>query len=114
MNDGESIAIGNGRHPVSCRAAGLGVFVPNDLFLDSGGSSFTIVLTGPEHGRKSTYLRQAALIVILAQMGSFVPAEGLPKSAWSTAFLRESAHRTIFIARSNRRLPEDERNPPRF
>jgi DNA mismatch repair protein MutS len=49
-------------------------FVPNDLYLHSAGE-FIAVITGPNMGGKSTYLRQAALILILAQMGSFVPAE---------------------------------------
>jgi len=60
-----------GRHPVieSVQPA----FVPNDLFLDS--KEKTLLLTGPNMAGKSTYLRQNALIVLLAQMGSFVPAE---------------------------------------
>ena len=48
-------------------------FVPNDLYLDDG-SQFLLIITGPNMGGKSTYLRQAALICVLAQMGSFVPA----------------------------------------
>ncbi len=56
------------------RAATSGVrFVPNDVYLD-GTTHTIIVLTGPNMGGKSTYLRQTALIAILAQMGSFVPA----------------------------------------
>jgi DNA mismatch repair protein MutS len=65
-----------GRHPVVERLAEREAarFIPNDLYLDSG-STFIAVITGPNMGGKSTYLRQAALIAILAQMGSFVPAE---------------------------------------
>ena len=54
-------------------AGGNERFVPNDLYLNSTTHN-VLVLTGPNMGGKSTYLRQAALIVILAQMGSFVPA----------------------------------------
>ncbi len=70
------LEIVEGRHPVielQELAAGTERFVPNDLFLNSATHNI-IVLTGPNMGGKSTYLRQAALIVIMAQMGSFVPA----------------------------------------
>ena len=65
-----------GRHPVIERLAGeeAGRFIPNDLYLNSG-SNLIAIITGPNMGGKSTYLRQAALIAILAQMGSYVPAE---------------------------------------
>ncbi len=49
-------------------------FVPNDLYLD-GGAHLVLLITGPNMGGKSTYLRQAALLVLMAQMGSFVPAQ---------------------------------------
>ncbi len=65
------------RHPVvECliENAGQGKFVPNDLYLDTGGPSL-LLITGPNMGGKSTYLRQAALLVIMAQMGCFVPAK---------------------------------------
>jgi ABC-type cobalamin transport system ATPase subunit len=55
------------------------------------------LLTGPNMGGKSTFLRQNALIAILAQTGSFVPA-GSPISAWSTGCSRASAHRTTWRA----------------
>jgi DNA mismatch repair protein MutS len=77
--DGE-MRIVAGRHPVIERIAQEGGrFTPNDLSLGGEGGSIAII-TGPNMGGKSTYLRQAALIAILAQMGSFVPAEsaGLP------------------------------------
>jgi len=73
--------IAAGRHPVIERIAELdaGRFIPNDLYLNAG-SDLIAIITGPNMGGKSTYLRQAALIAILAQMGSFVPADsaGLP------------------------------------
>jgi DNA mismatch repair protein MutS len=69
------LMIAGGRHPVIERLVEQRGerFVPNDLFLDDE-QQFLLIITGPNMGGKSTYLRQAALIVILAQMGSFVPA----------------------------------------
>ncbi len=67
--------IAGGRHPVIEKLLEERGerFVPNDLYLDDE-SQFLLLITGPNMGGKSTYLRQAALISILAQMGSFVPA----------------------------------------
>lgn len=67
------IAIEDGRHPVVEAVAGREGFVPNDCCLDADGEQIRI-LTGPNMAGKSTYLRQVALIALLAQMGSFVPA----------------------------------------
>jgi DNA mismatch repair protein MutS len=67
------IDIRDGRHPVIEAVLDSGTFVPNDCRLDPEGPQLA-VLTGPNMAGKSTYLRQAALIVLLAQMGSFVPA----------------------------------------
>ena len=71
-NDGE-ITIIEGRHPVVEDLMPRGDFVPNDTLLDRKGSTLQIV-TGPNMAGKSTYLRQVALITLMAQMGSFVPA----------------------------------------
>lgn len=68
-----SLAIHDGRHPVVERMAGRSGFVPNDCKLDPDGPQI-ITITGPNMAGKSTYLRQVALIVLMAQMGSFVPA----------------------------------------
>ena len=65
--------IRDGRHPVVEDLAPPGTFVPNDLHLDVDGKRM-LILTGPNMAGKSTYLRQAALITVMAQMGSFVPA----------------------------------------
>ena len=62
-----------GRHPVVEKFLGSGTFVPNDLDLDERRRM--LVITGPNMGGKSTYMRQTALIVVLAHMGSFVPAD---------------------------------------
>ena len=67
------IVISDGRHPVVERSLDEGSFVPNDVYLSNGDAQL-IVLTGPNMSGKSTYLRQVALIVLLAQVGSFVPA----------------------------------------
>ena len=71
--DGE-LDIKGGRHPVVERMLGEGGFVPNDVHLDDTGQQ-VIIITGPNMAGKSTILRQTALIVLLAQAGSFVPAE---------------------------------------
>ncbi|MCA8972965.1 MAG: hypothetical protein KDC95_24495, partial [Planctomycetes bacterium] len=72
-DDGDEIAIVDGRHPVIERMPGTDAFVPNDSRMDRAGGLVTI-LTGPNMAGKSTYIRQTALIVLLAQIGSFVPA----------------------------------------
>jgi DNA mismatch repair protein MutS len=77
VHDGDELTVLDGRHPVverrvlsSASAAG---FVPNDITLD-GRNSQLVILTGPNMGGKSTYLRQVALLCVMAQAGSFVPA----------------------------------------
>jgi DNA mismatch repair protein MutS len=72
INNGDAIRIVDGRHPV-IELGGAEPFIPNDTTLDCGENQILIV-TGPNMGGKSTYLRQVALITVMAQMGSFVPA----------------------------------------
>jgi len=67
------ISITEGRHPVVEKVLKNAVFVPNDTYMD-GESDLCAVITGPNMAGKSTYMRQVALIVLMAQMGSFVPA----------------------------------------
>ena len=74
VNDSDKITIIEGRHPVIERSLPAGRFVPNDIHLDQE-SEEVLIITGPNMAGKSTVLRQAALIVLMAQMGSFVPAE---------------------------------------
>jgi DNA mismatch repair protein MutS len=73
VDDGDAITVRDGRHPVVERMLSEGAFVPNDVVLSSNEAQL-IVLTGPNMAGKSTYLRQVALIVLMAQAGSFVPA----------------------------------------
>jgi len=73
VDDGEAVIIRDGRHPVVERGIGEGHFVPNDVALDTSDCQIVLV-TGPNMAGKSTYLRQVALIALLAQVGSFVPA----------------------------------------
>jgi DNA mismatch repair protein MutS len=73
MHDGDEIEIVQGRHPV-IEAVNSEPFIPNDLYMNNS-SERLLIITGPNMGGKSTILRQTAIISILAQMGSFVPAE---------------------------------------
>jgi DNA mismatch repair protein MutS len=73
VDDSELLCVRDGRHPVVERGAAAGRFVPNDVDQSLSGSRLWL-LTGPNMAGKSTFLRQVALIVILAQMGSYVPA----------------------------------------
>lgn len=73
VNNGEEIIIKEGRHPVIEQALPPGRFVPNDIHLDQKTNE-VLIITGPNMAGKSTVLRQTALIVLMAQMGSFVPA----------------------------------------
>jgi DNA mismatch repair protein MutS len=96
------LEIVEGRHPVielQELAAGSERFVPNELFLDSSTHNI-IVLTGPNMGGKSTYLRQAALIVIMAQMGSFVPARAVRLGIVDRVFTRIGASDNVARGRS--------------
>ncbi|MFQ5722481.1 MAG: DNA mismatch repair protein MutS, partial [Candidatus Aminicenantales bacterium] len=73
VNSGEKIKIIKGRHPI-IEVTNEDPFVPNDTYMDRNQNQI-LIITGPNMGGKSTYLRQVALICILAQMGSFVPAK---------------------------------------
>ena len=96
------LEIVEGRHPVIEQqemGGGTDRFVPNDLYLNA--STHTILLlTGPNMGGKSTYLRQTALIVILAQMGSFVPARSVRLSVVDRVFTRIGASDNLARGRS--------------
>jgi DNA mismatch repair protein MutS len=90
------------RHPVIeylMEEAGEGRFVPNDLYLDVHGPSM-LLLTGPNMGGKSTYLRQAALLVIMAQMGCFVPAARMRYGLVDRVYTRIGASDNLARGRS--------------
>ena len=74
LDEGDTVQIKQGRHPVVERMLASGDFVANDTELSSGAEQL-IILTGPNMAGKSTYIRQVAVIVLMAQVGSFVPAE---------------------------------------
>ena len=74
VDDGYSIEIEKGRHPVIEQAGMEGLFVSNDTYMNNSDSSM-LIITGPNMAGKSTYMRQTALIVLMAQCGSFVPAD---------------------------------------
>lgn len=74
INNGDAILIEKGRHPVIEGSIRNGIFVSNDTYVDRKDSSM-LLITGPNMSGKSTYMRQTALIVLMAQTGCFVPAE---------------------------------------
>lgn len=74
INEDDKLDIRNGRHPVIENIVGEENFVPNDTYLNSGENIINII-TGPNMAGKSTYMRQTAIICLMAHMGSFVPAE---------------------------------------
>jgi len=95
VTDDDQLDVKSGRHPVLEASAS---FVPNDLSLDKRRRF--LLLTGPNMGGKSTYLRQTALISILAQAGSFVPAEKARIGLIDRVFTRVGAHDDIRRGRS--------------
>ncbi len=74
VNNSDAISIVDGRHPVVEKFLDDAPFVPNNTLLDSGANR-TAIITGPNMAGKSTYMRQVALLVIMAQIGSFIPAK---------------------------------------
>jgi DNA mismatch repair protein MutS len=98
-NSGEMRVLG-GRHPVIEKITEkvAARFIPNDLYLD--GSQYVVIITGPNMGGKSTYLRQAALMSILAQSGSFVPADKAVLPVIDRVFTRIGAADNLARGRS--------------
>ena len=84
------LSITEGRHPVVEKMLKNAVFVPNDTHMDDGGDLCAII-TGPNMAGKSTYMRQVALIVLMAQMGSFVPARSAHIGVVDRVFTRIGA-----------------------
>ncbi len=98
MDESVTLQIKSGRHPV-LELQGTDPFVPNDLECDAEGDQM-LILTGPNMGGKSTYLRQIALTVIMAQMGSFVPAEKARVGLVDRIFTRVGASDNLAMGRS--------------
>jgi DNA mismatch repair protein MutS len=101
FSDSGEMRIMAGRHPVIERLTEqeAGRFIPNDLYLNDSADLIAII-TGPNMGGKSTYLRQAALIAILAQMGSFVPADSASLPIIDRIFTRIGASDNLARGRS--------------
>ncbi len=95
----DDIHIHDGRHPVVESMSGHSLFVPNDTFLDCKDNRLTII-TGPNMAGKSTYMRQTALIVILAQTGSFVPATQARIGLVDGIYTRFGSYDELFAGRS--------------
>ncbi len=95
VDDSGVIEIRSGRHPVVEQVIDGGLFVPNDTSLDRNGSLVALI-TGPNMAGKSTYMRQTALIVILAQIGCFVPAKSAKIGVTDAVFTRVGASDDIF------------------
>ena len=101
FSDSGEVRIAAGRHPVIEKLAAKEAlrFIPNDISFDAAGQ-FILVITGPNMGGKSTYLRQAAMIAILAQIGSFVPADSATLSIVDRVFTRIGASDNLARGRS--------------
>jgi DNA mismatch repair protein MutS len=99
LNSGDAVIIRGGRHPVVEKALGPGAFIPNDTALSNSDNQL-IVLTGPNMAGKSTYLKQVALIVLLAQVGSFVPADEAVIGIVDRIFTRIGAQEDIAAGQS--------------
>ncbi len=100
INEGLVIDIRQGRHPVIEKQLPIGEeYVPNDVLLDNNGQQI-IILTGPNMAGKSALLRQTALIVLMAQMGCFVPAESATIGVVDKIFTRVGASDNISLGES--------------
>ncbi|MBE3520341.1 MAG: DNA mismatch repair protein MutS [Firmicutes bacterium] len=98
LSEDGTIDIKAGRHPVLEKTLGPGQFVPNDLLLNDNRR--VLVITGPNMGGKSTFCRQAALLVLMAQAGSFVPAESAVISPVDRIFARVGAYDDLVMGQS--------------
>ena len=90
VDDGDAIVIEKGRHPVIEQTIRDGIFISNDTYMDEKKSSL-LIITGPNMSGKSTYMRQTALIVLMAQAGCFVPADNARIGVCDRIFTRIGA-----------------------
>ncbi|MBN2055080.1 DNA mismatch repair protein MutS, partial [bacterium] len=95
VDETDRIDITGGRHPVVERIHIEAGFTPNDVFLDNGGSQI-LIITGPNMAGKSTFIRQVALIVLMAQMGGFVPADRAEIGVVDRIFTRVGASDNLY------------------
>ena len=102
INESENFFVQNGRHPVLEKILPLGTYVPNDIELSSSDKTKTqfMILTGPNMAGKSTYMRQNALIAILAQIGSFIPADYAEIGIIDKIFTRVGASDDLTLGKS--------------
>ena len=100
LDDHSGIDFEDGRHPIVEAGLPAGGFVPNDCALGGDAGADIVLLTGPNMGGKSTYLRQCALIVLLAQVGSYVPASRAHIGTVDRIFSRVGAQDEIAAGRS--------------
>ncbi len=98
IDEGDALRIEAGRHPV-IETSQAEPFIPNDLELDAASNQI-LIITGPNMGGKSTFLRQAALIVLLGQMGSFVPAKSATLGLVDRIFTRIGAMDFLSVGQS--------------
>lgn len=98
FNDQKVMDIKEGRHGVIEKVMGHGKYVPNDVSIDE--NSPVVLITGPNMGGKSTYMRQVALIVIMAQIGSFVPAKYANLTIFDQIFTRIGASDDLISGQS--------------
>ena len=99
VTESGTIDIQNGRHPVIEKILGEGSFVENNTFLDESDNRLAII-TGPNMAGKSTYMRQVALITLMAQVGSFVPAEAAKIGIVDKIFTRVGASDDLSMGQS--------------
>jgi len=99
LTNEDAIDIKGGRHPIVEQSIGSDNFVPNDTYLCNKDNQL-IILTGPNMSGKSTYLRQVALIILLAQIGSFVPADSANIGIVDRIFTRIGAQEDLAAGQS--------------
>ena len=99
ISDNGIIKIKDGRHPVIEKMLGHGEFIPNDTYLDSNLNRLSII-TGPNMAGKSTYMRQVALITLMAQVGSFIPAAEAEVGIVDKIFTRVGASDDLSMGQS--------------
>jgi DNA mismatch repair protein MutS len=100
LEQGRTLEIVGGRHPVVEYALEGDVFIPNDTVLEAENGARILLLTGPNMAGKSTYLRQVALISLMAQLGSFVPARSVQIGLVDQIFTRVGAEDDIASGKS--------------